>query len=424
MVRISKHTFYLGNTLDVLRTLPGESVHCVITSPPYWGLRDYGVPGQIGLEPTPEEYVEKMVEVFREVRRVLRDDGTLWLNLGDSYASAPPGNVRGVSEKSGLHGAATSEKYRETLMAGHGTKRNTVVGGLKPKDLVGIPWRVAFALRDDGWWLRSDIIWSKGNPMPESVTDRPTKAHEYIFLLTKSARYFYDHVAIQEESVTQDLRRPYGSEGAWQLDGRPAEQRHAATDPVRATRKQDAVGKNTYTGFNDRYKPLAMRNKRDVWTVATQPFPGAHFAVMPEALVEPCILAGTSEAGCCPKCGAPWERVVEKVGGIKNDSYATTKTAAVMQGGKSSTTLNAKPPASVTTGWRPTCTCNQPPTPCTVLDPFGGSGTVSYVAQRYGRSSIYIDLNPKYRSIAIGRMRPEQPSLMQPYEIVLKEVVS
>ncbi|HHX28234.1 MAG TPA: site-specific DNA-methyltransferase, partial [Firmicutes bacterium] len=159
MVGVNTHIFYLGNTLDVLRTLPDESVHCCVTSPPYWGLRDYGVLGQIGLEPTPDEYVAKMVEVFREVRRVLRDDGTLWLNLGDSYASAPPGNVRGVSEKSGLHGAATSEKYRETLMAGHGTKRNTVVGGLKPKDLVGIPWRVAFALQADGWYLRSDIIW-------------------------------------------------------------------------------------------------------------------------------------------------------------------------------------------------------------------------------------------------------------------------
>lgn len=254
-------------------------------------------------------------------------------------------------------------------------------------------------------------------------------------------RYFYDHVAIQEESVTQDLRRPYGSEGAWQLDGRPAEQWHGGEphptgpnsrmdndrDPVHGTRKQDAVGKNTYTGFNDRYKPLAMRNKRDVWIVATQPFPGAHFAVMPEALVEPCILAGTSEAGCCPKCGAPWVRAVEKETvnragwGASNPHHATpfgTHGPSLRGEGRCGD-------VRVTTlGWQPTCTCNQPPTPCTVLDPFGGSGTVSYVAQRYGRSSIYIDLNPKYRSMAIGRMQPEQPSLMQPYEIVLKEVVS
>jgi DNA modification methylase len=414
MVRISKHTFYLGNTLDVLRTLPDESVHCCVTSPPYWGLRDYGVDGQLGLESTPDEYVEKMVEVFREVRRVLRDDGTLWLNLGDSYA----GNCSQASN----NGRAGFGNARERLVNRKGE-------GLKPKDLVGIPWRMAFALQADGWWLRSDIIWAKPAPMPEPVTDRPTRSHEYIFLLTKSQRYFYDHVAIQEESVTGNLRRPYGSEGAWQLDGRPQEQR-------RATRKQDAVGKNTYTGFNDRYKPLAMRNKRDVWTVATQPFPGAHFAVMPEALVEPCILAGTSEKGCCPECGAPWVRVVERSGQMPVDEYpddqgrrkasgdvATDTSRRKQLSGARQAAWKAANPDKVL-GWQPTCTCNQPPTPCTVLDPFGGSGTVSYVAQRYGRSSIYIDLNPKYRSMAIGRMRPEQPSLMQPYEIVLKEVVS
>lgn len=378
---MNTHIFYLGNTLDVLRTLPGESVHCVVTSPPYWGLRDYGVPGQIGLEPTPEEYVEKMVEVFREVRRVLRTDGTLWLNLGDSYNGS--GGAGGDYNKGGLKEGQPKYPGRK-------------IAGLKPKDLVGIPWRVAFALQADGWWLRSDIIWAKRNCMPESVTDRPTKSHEYIFLLTKSERYFYDHVAIQEKSATGT-----GESGKF----------HRA-------------------GPNSRNEPVAMRNKRDVWTVATQPFPGAHFAVMPEALVEPCILAGTSEAGCCSQCGAPRVRIVKreepilaawsaKGAGQYDDAIGGMRMTSLEAG----STLKHITPIS-TVGWQPTCTCGHDPVPCTVLDPFGGSGTVSYVAQRYGRNSIYIDLNPKYRSMAIGRMRPEQPSLVQPYEIVLKEVVS
>jgi DNA modification methylase len=192
-----------GDWIDVLRTMPDASVHCVVTSPPYWGLRDYGVVGQLGLERTPEEYVARMVEGFREVRRVLRNDGTLWLNLGDSYASTPPGNkTLGVSGSSTLHGVnGESGRYRDTLSKSVQTKRSTIVGGLKPKDLCGIPWMVAFALRADGWYLRQDIIWSKPNPMPESVRDRCTKAHEYIFLLSKSERYYYDQDAIAEPSI-------------------------------------------------------------------------------------------------------------------------------------------------------------------------------------------------------------------------------
>jgi hypothetical protein len=223
--------------------------------------------------------------------------------------------------------------------------------------------------------------------MPESVTDRCTKAHEYIFLLTKSERYFYDHVAIQEKSATGT-----GESGKF----------HRA-------------------GPNSRNEPVAMRNKRDVWTVATQPFPGAHFAVFPESLIEPCILAGTSERGCCPKCGSPWERITEK------QKATNTKPRPFAKRGnndRNDTGNIYEETVTRTVGWRPTCSCGLDPVPCTVLDPFGGSGTVSYVAQRYGRNSIYIDLNPKYRSMAIGRMRPEQPSLVQPYEIVLKEVVS
>lgn len=262
-----KATVLVGDVRERLSELADGSVQTCVTSPPYWGLRDYGHEGQLGLEHTPEEYVAGMVEVFREVRRVLADDGTLWLNLGDSYAGSGKGrNADGTHREGGKQG----------------TNGGTVVGlltkamtpdGLKEKDLVGVPWRTAFALQDDGWWLRQDIIWAKPNPMPESVKDRCTKAHEYLFLLTKSARYYYDAKAIAEASITNDARRPYGSEGAWQMDGRAEDMKHGGQ--LRTT------------------EDVSSRNRRSVWTIATKPYSGAHFAVMPEALVEPCVLAGS-----------------------------------------------------------------------------------------------------------------------------------
>lgn len=248
-----------GDCLTQLKTLPDASVQCCVTSPPYWGLRDYGVDGQIGLESTPDAYVQKMVEVFREVKRVLRDDGTCWLNLGDSYSGSGKGCM----------GDGTPS---DRGSAKQGTNRGTAVGvfpetesGLKPKDLVGIPWRVAFALQADGWYLRSDIIWHKPNPMPESVTDRPTKSHEYIFLLTKSERYFYDHEAIQE----------------------------AAAIGARLFNGGHDVGKDRQDNGRNDPTNITSRNKRTVWTVATQPYPEAHFATFPPKLIEPCILAGS-----------------------------------------------------------------------------------------------------------------------------------
>jgi len=352
-------TVYAGDCRAVLATLPSESVHCVVTSPPYWGLRDYGTAtwaggddgcdhkppmswiadsgdlgerghilnaneakairrhggdclkcgairqdSQLGLEPTPDLYVENMVAVFREVRRVLRSDGTCWLNLGDSYVGT------------GSKGDLTDPKYREGRNGQRVALNNKVVG-LKSKDLVGIPWMVAFALRADGWWLRQDIIWSKPNPMPESVTDRPTKSHEYLFLLAKSQRYYFDSAAVREPSG------PFHAGGAGNGLDTPR-----VPDP---RKKQDALGKNTYTGFNDRWreKPVDGRNIRSVWTIATQPYPGAHFATFPPKLVEPCIKAG------CPE------------GGV-------------------------------------------------VLDPFAGSGTVGVVAQHLSRRAVLIDLNPAY----------------------------
>lgn len=324
-----------GDCRDVLKTLPDESVQCVVTSPPYWGLRDYGVDNQIGLEKTPQEYVATMVQVFREVRRVLKQDGTCWLNLGDSYARQAGDD----STKSTDSGMKTGRTGKSELLFKDGN--NVPPAGLKPKDLVGIPWRVAFALQDDGWWLRSDIIWSKPNPMPESVTDRPTRAHEYIFLLTKSPKYFYDADAIREPAseatiarLNQDIDSQDGSERA-----NGGEKTNGAMKAViRLTDKQRGHSRR-HSGFNDRWDKMTVdeqralgANKRSVWTVAPANYKDAHFATFPPALISPCILAG-SRAGD------------------------------------------------------------------TVLDPFGGSGTTGQVALGCGRKAILIELNPEYHKM-------------------------
>lgn len=258
-------TYQIGNVLDVLPTLAAGRFRCCVTSPPYWGLRDYGHPDQLGLEPTPEAYVDRMVEVFREVRRTLTDDGTLWLNVGDSYAGAR-GGAQGAGGQMADRSVAKS-RCREV-----GITR--VADGRKPKDLVGIPWMLAFALRADGWYLRSDIIWAKPSPMPESVTDRPTRAHEYVFLLSKAASYFYDSDAIAERAVSSRRsgnreRRSRDGAGGILGDGRHQKTHVPWTD----------VG--------------GTRNARSVWSIAAQPFGGAHFATMPPDLAERCVLAGS-----------------------------------------------------------------------------------------------------------------------------------
>jgi len=261
-----------GDCREVLRTLPAESVHCVVTSPPYWGLRDYGIAGQMGMENTYEAHVSGIVAVFREVWRVLRKDGTLWLNYGDSYATSVNGRSAADTKAAGNDDRTFRDKPFSTIQ-----------GVLKPKDLCGIPWRVAFALQADGWYLRQDIIWSKPNPMPESVTDRCTKAHEYLFLLSKSERYHYDADAIKEPSVD-----PVGSTARYKsaFSGRPE---GAVVCPDDKNGQRYAM--KGMRIFDE------MRNRRSVWEVTTQPFPDAHFATFPPALIEPCILAG------CPKEG-------------------------------------------------------------------------------------------------------------------------
>ena len=261
---MSHATVHVGDVLAILPTLAAGSVRCCVTSPPYFGLRDYGMDGQIGLEPTPDEYVAKLVAVFREVRRVLTDDGTLWLNLGDSYAGR--GATGGTKS---FQAAASSVGQRGWIPP---------APGCKDKDLYGIPWRVAFALQADGWYLRSDIIWAKPNPMPESVTDRPTKAHEYVFLLSKQARYYYDAAAIAEPVTEATVaREEYGYNKAFrsQFQGSPTDKRHTEGKAV-----------SNVSG--------STRNARTVWPIATQPYPEAHFATFPEELPRRCLLAGSA----------------------------------------------------------------------------------------------------------------------------------
>ncbi|MCI0583088.1 MAG: site-specific DNA-methyltransferase [Chloroflexi bacterium] len=345
-------TVYGGDCRAILAELPAESVHCVVTSPPYCGLRDYGtaswiggelehehkatksgsthvrsgdcacgaqrIDAQLGLEPTVDAYVTDLVAIFREVRRVLRPEGTAWLNVGDSYVGGRPSSYRGDSRSLGDVA---------------GPERGT--SGLKPKDLVGVPWRVAFALQADGWYLRSDIVWSKPNAMPESVTDRPTRSHEYVFLLAKQSRYYFDAVAVREPGAGRDHPR------------RNLEV--ASLEPSGGLRKPN-TGIYTADGRNG-----VGRNIRSVWTIATQSYPGAHYAVFPRQLVEPCVRAGTSERGVCPDCGAPWVRVVDHpaleaererdVGG-RGDGYTR-----LLGGEKAWST--ARPPETI--GWQPSC---------------------------------------------------------------------
>jgi len=320
---------YEGDAIERLSELPRESMQCVVTSPPYWGLRDYGVGGQFGLEKTPEEYTEKMVQVFREVKRVLKDDGTLWLNLGDSYNGS--GGAGGDYNKGGLKEG--QPKYGRKF-----------TNNLKPKDLIGIPWRVAFALQADGWYLRQDIIWHKPNPMPESVTDRCTKSHEYIFLLTKSAKYFYDADAICELATGFDGRKDTMFKGSKKYKDSTHTFHERGHERWKFKNLQDKGQQNhsfhesRAEGNPDKLYPV--RNKRSVWTINTKPYKEAHFAVFPPKIPELCIKAGTKEGDV-------------------------------------------------------------------VLDPFFGSGTTGWVAQRLGRKWVGIELNPEYIKIASTRFIQE-----------------
>ena len=317
--------------------LADKSVHMVVTSPPYWGLRDYGINEVgIGLESTLGEWVSNIVKVFRELKRVLRDDGTVWLNLGDAYANSNPG---WDSNGKGLDGQPREGSQRMAA-AGH-----RLPSHLPPKNLMGQPWRVAFSLQDDGWVLRSAIVWQKPGPMPESVNDRPTSAYEMIFLLAKQSRYYCDMEAIR-----------------------------------------------TSTGANS----------RNVWKFSTKGYKYKHFATFPLELPKRCILAGSSERGVCKQCGAPWERKVEVSGRNGRDWNASSRGNTHVIG--NSAAVSAPDITRQTLGWSPTCQCNAETEPATILDPFAGSGTTLAVAQRLGRRAIGLDINPDYLDLAKRRL--------------------
>jgi site-specific DNA-methyltransferase (cytosine-N4-specific) len=378
------NTILQGDCLAVLKTLPANLVQCCVTSPPYYHLRDYGVAGQIGLEDTPNEYIEKLVQVFREVRRVLRDDGVLWLNLGDSYAN---------DQKWGGH---SSGKHRKEL---HEMTRPQRFTGLPGKNLMMIPARVAIALQDDGWILRQDIIWHKPSCLPESVLDRPTTAHEHIFLLAKNYHYFYDADAIREPLKPKTLTT-YG-----------IEHRAQGNDGLGLV-KSDNWGR-TVAEHQPKLTPageIAGANKRSVWTVASQPYSGAHFATMPPKLVEPCILAGTSPRACS-HCGAVWRRVITSTG------HMNQREPAHVPGTHRTKTDSSRwaPTRRGTDEWEASCSCpgNTGSGKCVVLDPFAGSGTVALVALQHHRSYLGIELNPAYIAMATKRLATVQPTLWE-----------
>lgn len=379
-------TILLGDAREQLATLPAQSVHCCVTSPPYWALRDYGVDGQIGLEEDFANYVDALLEVFREVHRVLRDDGTLWMNLGDTYAGSGNGGGGSFMEERG----DGSWKTKSTI---NGWKAPP--DGFKPKDLLGIPWRIAFALQADGWTLRSDIIWHKPNPMPEAVADRPTKSHEYLFLLSKQRRYYYDADAIREP-VTGGAHTRGGRVGG------------KCVPPGKGP--QARVRQNESFGHSVR-ELVTSRNKRTVWTIATQAYDGDHYATYPEKLVIPCVLAGTSAAGCCSNCGAPLERQVEIDGptfqeltrGREASGYAAASVGAPHSFAVRGTHGHVSR-VRTTTGWATACECAADVVPCTVLDPFTGSGTTGAVAVTHGRRFLGTELNPEYVQQAESRI--------------------
>lgn len=406
-------TILRGDSLTMLATLESESVQLVCTSPPYFALRDYGVAGQIGLEPTPALFIEHLVAVFDEVKRVLRNDGTLWVNLGDSYAGSGKGPTTSastladgrVARSNGAHKVfKRTEQLRQGFIPGEGGNQNGArnrdglggVAGIPAKNLLLIPERFAIAMQDSGWIVRSRIAWCKKSALPESVRDRPTSAWEHIWLFSKSRTYYYD-----AEAVRQAFLGRHGGGSS-------------------------AVGERNRGGRNDGFTKAPDNwtathdgaNMRNFWLLSPEMFKGEHYAAFPTEIPKRCILAGTSAKGQCPACGAPWGRVVEREPAptlqTSRQQHLTAaqvgRNGGTQGGGTNSTTFGVpahEMPVTRTSGWQPSCSCDAgPPVPQTVLDPFAGTFTTCLVADRLDRNSIGIDLSPDY--CAIGRRRIEQ----------------
>jgi DNA modification methylase len=342
---MKKFQLLCGKSQDVLKSFKDNTFQAVVTSPPYWQLRDYFAEGQLGQEKTPEEYIENLVNIFREVKRVLRKDGVVWLNIGDSY-----NNSSGFCR-------AKEEWQREGRKGGSSDKKAFKHNVIKKKDLVGMPWSVAFALRADGWYLRCDVCWQKENPMPDGAKDRPTRGHEYIFMLTKSAKYYYDYYATLEDTK-----------------GKPISSQRFGSRHQKGTFRQDQERVFEHYG---------KRNIRSVWTTAVSRFRGGHFATFPPELIEKPILGSASEKGCCPKCYAPWRRLTEKK------------------------TVDGQLEL-LSTGWEPTCSCGVKKTErCLVLDPFNGVATTGVVSLKHNHYYVGVDVSEEYLQISRERFISE-----------------
>ena len=376
-------TVLQGEALARLRTLPAESIHCVVTSPPYWGLRDNGeFDGVIGNERTVEEHVSALVAIFREVRRVLRDDGTLWLNYGDMYYSGNRGARHIGNEK------PCKQHTNIGNIANVSARTRSPQRNLKDKDLILMPARVALALQADGWWLRSEIVWHKPNCMPESVQDRPSSAHEKIFLLSKAKRYFYDHVAVRQPAKQTALER--ASRARNQIREVPGQRPHqgsavrlrpntnAPVKPRGHSRRQD--GLPGMDGMSKEEQMAKGANLKNVWEMAVSAYAGAHYATFPPRLAERCILAGTSAHGRCGHCGAPWRRITKDTPAYSQTKAKQRQQMKTVRGSKGKLVNVAYSglsawPEHITVGWEPSCCCEGGEVrPCVVLDPFGGAG--------------------------------------------------
>ena len=457
-----------GDALSMLQTLPDASVQCIVSSPPYWALRKYDIPdivfdgdpgcehewteqrapfanaipgpngavknrvdrqqevgkvagafcrcgawrGQLGQEPTPDLFIAHMVEIFREARRVLRADGVMFLNMGDCYA----GRGCGGNPTDSPHQKQATNRGSLGASARRGARANgSSEYTLKPKDLVGIPWMLAFALRADGWHLRAEIVWVKGmsfcpsyagSVMPESVTDRPTRSHEQVFLLTKSERYFYDHEAVKEKGVYQ--AGPLAAKGSGTREGnRRGPRKKDIREAHKMAQRED--GNHPWDGYAE-YD--GKRNMRTVWAIGVEPYSEAHFATFPPGLVDPCLRAGTSQKGACASCGAPWKRVVEYdplPDNIKAQFDAARSRTAGDHGRDDGFTTRKPNYQRTRKGetWEPTCECGADVVPCVVLDPFAGSGTTGEVCELMRLKFIGIDLG--YHELSARRIGSVAP---------------